>query len=352
METKAHHVIIGIFVVIMIGFLASSVFWLGKFSDKASYNYYNIDFDEGVSGLGVKSPVVINGISVGKVEKISLHPNNISKVRAVIAVDERIPVRISTNASLSLQGVRWFGIELDTFDDSSELLTAQEGEEFPTISVARSQVSQMLETVPNILRNVNLLIARLDDVIIQNNATVGKSLAAVEKGLNFMIERTDEVDAILKDVRKITENSIKVSKDVTEITTNVAIITADISQQIKPTIAELNKTIAEYRRLAQSLDNIVNAEGNDTAGAVRETLRNISKTAESFARAGQKLENIVAASEPGIKRFTGKGLKDTELLLKEAKETMRSVNRLVRQMETNPQRFLFGDKRTPKYRPN
>lgn len=352
METKAHHVYIGLFVIVMFAFLASSVFWLGKFSSTESYNYYNIDFEEAASGLAVKSDVTIKGIPIGRLESIGLHPTDITKVRAIIAVNSEIIVRTTTKASISLQGVSGFGIELDVLDDTAELLVAKLGEELPTINVERSQITQALETVPDILRNVNLLISRLDDVIAQNNTTVGKSLEAVEKGLSFLIDRTGDVDKILKDVQEITKNSIKVSQDVTNITSNVAEITNDIAKQITPTVMELNATIAEYKKLAQTIDQLINAEAGDTTASVRGALDNISKAAESFAKTAESLERIVTSSEPGVNRFTNKGLKDTELLLKEAAQTMRSFNRLIRQIETNPQRFLFGDKAAPKYNPN
>ncbi|MCJ8324670.1 MAG: MCE family protein [Rhizobiales bacterium] len=352
METRAHHIFIGLFVLIMIGVLASSVFWLGRFEDRVSYNRYNIDFEEAVSGLSDTANVVISGITVGRVEKIGLHPNDISRVRVVIAVDERIPVRVSTIASLALQGVSGFGIEMTTSDDKAALLEPTEDEDLPTIKVKRSQVSQMLETVPNILQNVNILIARFDDLITQNNETVGKSLEAVEEGLRFLNDRTSDIDAILKDVRKITSNSVKVSQDVAEITSDVTTITSDISQKIEPIIAEMGATITKYKDLATSLEKIIDTEGAGTAAAVRNTLENISKASESFANASVKFETMVTAAEPSINRFTSKGLKDAELLLKEAKDTLSAIKRMVRQMESNPQRFIFGDKTTPKYNSN
>ncbi len=350
METKAHHVFIGIFVLLMVGILLSSVFWLGRFSDRVSYSHYNIDFTEGASGLGRQSPVVINGIQVGVVEKVSLHPNDISKVRAIIAVDERIYVNTDTKASFSLVGVSGFAIELSGFEPSSDILLPTEGEELPTIIVRRSQVSQMMETLPNILRNVNVLIARIDDMISQNNATVGKSLASLEKGLNFIIDRTNEIDEILGDVKEITKNSVKVLEDTNKITSNITGITAEVERQITPTIKEATATIKQFKELAASLDEVINVEGNGIATAVRSSLENISDTAESFAKASRQFEVTMSSAGPGIKRFSNKGLKDTELLLKEAKDTLRSFNRLIQQIESNPQRFLFGDKKSPVYR--
>lgn len=352
METKAHHVFIGLFVLFFIAAIAVSVVWLGRFNDRVSYNFYNIDFVDAVIGLGKNSPVVIKGIKVGRVEKVSLHPDDIGKVRAIVALDDRIVVRESTKVSLSLQGVSGFAVQFSTFDETSEPLVTPEGEDFPTINVARSQISEVLETVPNILRNVNKLIARLDDVIIQNNSTVGKSLEAVEKGLSFLNDRTADIDVILKDVQKITKNSVKVSKDVTLITGNVVTLTNDIGKQVTPMIKELNATIAEYKKLAVSLEKVVSAEGGETASALQKTLQNISKTAESFANASKKFENIVASAAPGVTRFTNKGLKDAETLLKEANQTMRDFNRLIRQIEKDPQRFLLGDTKRSTYRSN
>lgn len=422
METKAHHILVGSFVLIMITLLTSSVFWLGRFNDGTSYNYYNVDFVDGVSGLSANANVVVNGITVGKVKNVNLHPDDIRKVRVVIAVDGRIPVLTSTKVSMSLQGVTGFGIEISTIDNTAPLLVAAEGEDLPTINVERSEVSQLLETVPNILRNVNVLIAKFDDALTQNNDTIGKSLDAVETGLGFLIDRTEDFESILKDVRAITKNSIKISQDVTEITTNVAGITSEVSKQVEPMIAEVNKTIADYRKLAASLDEIMHGDGatmiteinttlveykklganvnamletddgklltdlsamvenldntiteykavaksangfmasddlkSGNAGlgsVIDDTLASVANTAKSFEKMTAQLERLIASAGPGINRFSNTGLKDAETLLKQSNETLRSFNRLMRQMESNPQRFLFGDKRTPVYRPN
>ncbi|MGH8115604.1 MAG: MlaD family protein, partial [Rhodanobacteraceae bacterium] len=57
METRAHHVLIGAFtlVVVVLGLLFA--LWLGKASLSRQHHYYDIVFTEAVTGLSKGSPV-------------------------------------------------------------------------------------------------------------------------------------------------------------------------------------------------------------------------------------------------------------------------------------------------------
>lgn len=347
METRGQHIFIGLFVLIMIGIAATSVFWLGRLNDQLTYNRYNVDFVEGVSGLSRKAPVVVNGINVGRVESVSLHPNDINRVRVIIAVDERIPVLTSTKVSLSLQGVSGFGVDISTTDQNAPLLEPLEGEDYPTINVERSQVSQLLETVPNMLRNVNVLIAKLDDVLTQNNDTIGKSLGSVEKGLNFLIDRTADFENILADVQVITKNSIKISADVTEITTNVSAITADVSKQIDPMIVEVNATIAEYKALAATLDKVMQGEGATMIAQINETLAEYKKIGAGVNEViNSDAKGMIAKVETAIGEFNKLGDSVNKLLDEDGDDMLGEVKTIIaeyKKLGSNVNILLEGD---------
>ena len=51
METRAHHVLIGLFTVLAVGGALLFALWLGKSSMDREYNYYEISFNRAVSGL-------------------------------------------------------------------------------------------------------------------------------------------------------------------------------------------------------------------------------------------------------------------------------------------------------------
>ena len=86
METKAHHVLIGSFVLIISAAFISVVLWLGKASIDSDYAYYEVVFNDEVSGLNPGSAVEYSGIKVGDVVNLRLDPNDPRVVRVRIVV--------------------------------------------------------------------------------------------------------------------------------------------------------------------------------------------------------------------------------------------------------------------------
>ena len=72
METRAHHVLIGLFsVLVVVGGMLFGL-WLAKASMDSTFKDYEVVFNEAVSGLSKGSSVQYNGIKVGDV--VSLQP--------------------------------------------------------------------------------------------------------------------------------------------------------------------------------------------------------------------------------------------------------------------------------------
>lgn len=66
---------------------------------------YEIVFEDSVYGLERGADVFLNGIRVGAVEKIGVHPDDIRKVRVLIEIEADTPVRGDTRAMLQLAGI-------------------------------------------------------------------------------------------------------------------------------------------------------------------------------------------------------------------------------------------------------
>ncbi len=105
METRAHHVLIGLFSVIVIGAALLFGLWLAKSGSEGKFNYYDIVFNEAVSGLSQGSSVQYSGIKVGDVAFLRLDPKDPRKVWARIRVVASAPIKQDTTAKLALTGI-------------------------------------------------------------------------------------------------------------------------------------------------------------------------------------------------------------------------------------------------------
>ena len=105
METRARYLLVGIFTMAVIAAGFAFVFWLhsaGALGDRA---VYQVRFDSPVSGLRSGSAVLFNGIRVGEVTDLRLDAANPRSVTAVIAIEQRTPIRVDTQVGLEVQGL-------------------------------------------------------------------------------------------------------------------------------------------------------------------------------------------------------------------------------------------------------
>ena len=103
METRAHHVIIGAFAIGVFMLALGFVLWLSKSSIDREFAYYDIIFNEAVTGLGKGGTVQYNGIKIGEVAQLSLAKDDPRKVIARIRIDADTPIKMDTRAKLGLQ---------------------------------------------------------------------------------------------------------------------------------------------------------------------------------------------------------------------------------------------------------
>ncbi len=97
METRAHYVAVGAFVlaVIVLGFIA--VVSLGGVEFAQDLTRYYIFFKGSVTGLSRGSLVQYNGITVGRVVDVRVDPDDLEKIQVTVEIDKNL-VKIKTDA--------------------------------------------------------------------------------------------------------------------------------------------------------------------------------------------------------------------------------------------------------------
>ena len=97
METRAHYVAVGAFVlaVIVLGFVA--VVSLGRIEFAQELSRYYVFFRGSVSGLSKGSLVQYNGITVGRVIDVRVDPDDLENIQVTVEIDKNL-VPIKTDA--------------------------------------------------------------------------------------------------------------------------------------------------------------------------------------------------------------------------------------------------------------
>src|SRR5688572_14006566 len=105
METRANHVLIGLFTIIISVLAVLFALWAANWTSNRNWDNYDIVFTEAVTGLSTGGIVQYNGINVGEVRRLSLDPKDPRKVVARIRVQADTPVKVDTKAKLAFVGL-------------------------------------------------------------------------------------------------------------------------------------------------------------------------------------------------------------------------------------------------------
>jgi phospholipid/cholesterol/gamma-HCH transport system substrate-binding protein len=100
-------------------------------------------------------------------------------------------------------------------------------------------------------------------------------------------------------------------------------------------------TMTEYGTLATSIRTQVDQIGGNTGDAVKR----LKDAADGFARVSRQMDTLIAENRAGLRDFSGSGLYEFTQLMIEARGLVESLTRISQQLERDPARFLFGDRR-------
>src|SRR5215472_6126204 len=97
METRAHFVAVGAFVLTMVFLAFVAVLWLAGTQFSVNFSHYDIYFEGPVSGLNVGARVEYNGIPVGTVSDIEIVTD-----QQILATNGRKPIRVTAEIKSSV----------------------------------------------------------------------------------------------------------------------------------------------------------------------------------------------------------------------------------------------------------
>ena len=298
MDRSTNYVVVGAFVLLVIGMALSFVYWYTDQRDKRTYQRYEIYYDGSVSGLTAGSPVRYLGVDVGKVARIMLDPKNRKRVEVVADIEESAPIDTRTLALLSLQGVTgllFIDLEEDPKATSNGPLPM--GERYPVIRSAPSDLDLFLRSLPALANHATDLVDHMDQVFSEENVKNFKALLA----------------------------NTRVASDKAPV----------LVHEIEDLVANLRHTSDEVDTAAADFDRVT----NDTD--ITTSLANIRRISDSLASATDRLNHFVTQNEPALSRFTGQGLPELERLLHESRAAVRDIRDLSRSLQQNPGELLY-----------
>jgi phospholipid/cholesterol/gamma-HCH transport system substrate-binding protein len=298
MDRNTNYVVVGAFVLLVIGMAVSFIYWYTDQKDKRTYQRYEIYYDGTVSGLTAGSPVRYLGVDVGKVARIMLDPKNRKRVEVIADIEEAAPIDTRTLALLSLQGVTgllFIDLEEDPKATSNGPLPM--GERYPVIRSAPSDLDLFLRSLPALANHAIDLVDHMDQVFSEENVKNFKAVLA----------------------------NTRVASDKAPV----------LVHEIEDLVANLRHTSDQVDTAAADFDAVTNDAD------IKTSLANIRRISESLASASDRLNQFVTQNEPALSRFTGQGLPELERLLHESRAAVRDIRDLSRSLQQNPGELLY-----------
>ncbi len=199
METKARHVIVGLFTlaVILAGFLF--VYWLENSGGFGRRTLYRVEFASPVGGLLVGSAVEFNGVRVGEVTSLELVADQPALTRAVIAVDPSAPVRADTRVGIAFQGLSGAPAVSLTGGSGSEVLVAAGGG-MPLLTAEPMAGQSVAEAA-------KAALGRIDRLFGDNTDDIGITIKNLRTFTDAFARNSDRIDGIMQGLEKMVGSS-------------------------------------------------------------------------------------------------------------------------------------------------
>ena len=313
METRAHYVAVGSFVLAIIFLAFITVLWLGRVQLSQEARGYYIFFRGSVSGLSKGSAVQYNGIPVGRVSDVRVDPDNVEQIQVRIEIDGNL-VDIKNDARAFLETNILSGVSIVQIRGGTEgaaNLEPKPGHKYPVIQAGQTEIEQVKATLPEVISDIKSISHQLSDLLNEHNrAAISTTLA------------------------------------------NVAALTTDLrgsGRDVHVVLGHADETVITLKGLLQDVDrglvgpDGLKAQASDTLGEYRRLAKDLEGT-------NRQLAQVVQDVRPGLRDFSQRTLAQVPELLSDARQLVTGLTRLADDVDRNPTRCLFGD-RNDGYRP-
>ncbi len=277
METKANYVAVGAFVLVCVIGLVVAVMWLAGVQYSQEYAYYQAYFKGPVTGLGTGTITRFNGIEVGHIKSLAFDPTDPQRVIVTMQVQPDLNIREDSVASVESQGFTGGSyVEISGGTADSPLLTAKDDQRYPVIRTKQSTLQQLEQSVPEVVAKLNSAAGRINDLLNDNNRkALAHVLANLDETTGTIARRSADIDAAIANANAATAQLNAASKS------------------LAPTIDQAGLTIRKYGKVADDADAFINGEAlaqlSDLIGEMRRLVANMDRFSDQMNRQPTRL---------------------------------------------------------------
>lgn len=322
---------VGLLTLVALALIAFTILMVGKRQQLFSHHtHYFTNFDN-VTGLDKGSPVKLDGVTVGFIDKIILPTNpSETEIRVNFAIDSRYTERIRQDSKVSIRSMGLLGDRyLNISAGSVAVKRILEGAEVP--SKAPAELSRFVASGEDLMQNLIAISSSLRKVLERVEAgegLLGELTTNPESGQRLSVSLTDAIVTLGDIFARVDRGEGFLGRLVREDTDSGAIFD------------ELVASSRAIHRITTQLANDV-----ERPDSIYATLVRSRESSEDFRQTLQSLQTAAAAIASAAEELsTGKGtlprlMKDKEF----ADGFLEDLQSLVHSLESAAEKLDKGD---------
>ena len=319
METRSNHVLVGTVVLILLAVMLLFLVWIARWGT-ATDKEYDIFFKQSVDGLATGSAVAFSGVPSGQVKEITLWKPDPQLVRVRIKVNPDTPILVGTTATLQGSFTGTSTIQLDGAIKGAPPIECPAVNPLndcpngvPTIPTKPGGLGALLSSAPQLLERISTLTEKLSDLLNDKN----------QQSISGILANTDRLTKAL----------------------------ADRGPDIAAALAETKATIQKAGIAAQQIGDLADTTNGVLKSDVKPLMANLNKTVASAQHSLETVDAAVSDARPGLQAFSKQTIPEVGQLVHDLRQMAQALTSVSEKLDRGGATSLIGQPKLPDYKP-
>jgi phospholipid/cholesterol/gamma-HCH transport system substrate-binding protein len=326
---------VGLFLIIGMAAIIVGIIWLGMSNYLEKGRLFVAYFDESIQGLDKDSPVKFRGVAIGRVQHITVAPDErlievIMKIESEVQPQKSQQQLVAQLKSVGITGLMFIELELKSPNEPDLSPSLSFTPPYTVIPTRPSEISKFFKGVENVFDMFRAI----------DTKTISLQLTAVLQKINQNLDEA-QISALVDEARSAVQGmkNLLDQKKVSDLLTSVDQTAASMNR----VATNADAGITEIRQTVSGLDKIINQGEGDIASITADLRESAVQVRKAMETATIMLDNTNRQMD----------VLERQVLTTVTRidQAGRSLNRVLEQVANQPSRVLFGgtvpDKPTP-----